>query len=99
MDNWRDVTNTRLFQSSFKGAKLLYGYTPKTWAEHLKDVLEQADAAGRQDALDLMGGSRYERGLGTSFSWRHTELGDAYYRAIYVTCEPRDYDEGAHTFI
>lgn len=87
MDNWRDVTNTRLFQSSFKGAKLLYGYTPKTWAEHLKSVVDRQVVES------------YHTPLCTAFSWRHTELGDAYYRAIYMTTEARDYEEGAHTFI
>lgn len=87
MDNWRDVTNTRLFQSSFKGAKLLYGYTPKTWAEHLKRVVERQGVA------------IYNSSLGTAFSWRHTELGDAYYRAIYYVHNPRDYEVGNSTFI
>lgn len=91
MDNWRDVTNTRLFQSSFKGAKLLYGYTPKTWAEHLRKVVAQ-QVRGPVAAS-------FDRTFGTAFTWRRTELGDAYYRAIYHAVEAPIYDEGAHTFV
>lgn len=87
MDNWTDIVNTRLFESSFKGAKLLYGYTPKTWAEHLRRVVEG------------QGRASYHSGLGTAFSWRHTELGDAYYRAIYYVHNPRDYELREYSFI
>lgn len=91
MDNWRDVTNTKVFQSSFKGAKLLYGYTPKTWAEQLKKEVEK-QAGG-------IAAASFNHSLGTAFTWRLTELGDDYYRAIYVTSECPVYQEGNHTFI